>query len=65
MKQENRTISTENYFCIHCAAKHGDYVRATKIVFDDDENVAMPVCEACFKKMEMEDSHFFSVFSLN
>ena len=62
-EKTERYITATDHWCIYCALEEGVYVDATKIVFDDDDHKALPVCEKCFTVLE--NPNFFSVFSLN
>lgn len=65
MEKESKIISIKaaDHWCIFCALEDGLYINATRIVFDENDHKALPVCDKCFDAMN--DSNFFRVFSLN
>jgi hypothetical protein len=54
----------QNYWCIGCASLQGLRVPADYIIWDEEEQKAIPLCEYCHG-MTAEDTSFFSVFSVN
>lgn len=63
-KKINFQAEPKNYFCVWCLAFDGEWVDASYLFLNEDDNKVMPLCED-HKEMMEEEKHFFTTFSVN
>ena len=54
-KSQIRLATPENHYCIMCALCDEELVPATVIVYIEDQNMMMPLCDDCLKDMELNE----------
>ena len=64
-----RKIDAKNLFCIHCAVELAEFICASKLIWNEEEHIATPVCDYHFAVLQevdrKEDNIYFYKFSDN
>ena len=63
-KKKDIQLQPYSFFCISCAMEFGEEVPADHLIWNEEEQKAIPLCNQCHE-MSMRDKMLYRVFSVN